>query len=246
MNEIGESGKSRDYSGETLSGLVEAKLPAYKLINTSNGRGKLSSHIRSASIGGGGTMVDSPLDKEKNSALGLFDNSYTSYVERKDWDFGGAYPDQVKGVTAELDQTYSIGMIAFAEPLDLGSFTYFTVQYWDESGAKKKASGGSISQRSDGKRQYYMIKFQEPIHASKIQLGMGRYNPAIWNVSISEIRFYEYDSLETDINQLYSDDLHISLREDVTEKTLQELQDRLDTKDPVSGEYHPDRELLER
>lgn len=246
VNEIGESGKSRDYSGETLSGLVEAKLPAYKLINTSNGRGKLSSHIRSASIGGGGTMVDSPLDKEKNSALGLFDNSYTSYVERKDWDFGGAYPDQVKGVTAELDQTYSIGMIAFAEPLDLGSFTYFTVQYWDESGAKKKASGGSISQRSDGKRQYYMIKFQEPIHASKIQLGVGRYNPAIWNVSISEIRFYEYDSLEADINQLYSDDLHISLREDVTEKTLQELQDRLDTKDPVSGEYHPDRTALQK
>ncbi len=246
VNEVGESGKSKDYSGETLSGLVEAKLPAYKLINTSNGRGKLSSHIKSASIGGGGTMVDSPLDKEGNSALGLFDNSYTSYVERIDWDYGGAYPDQVKGVTAELDKAYSIGMIAFAEPLDLGSFSYFTVQYWDESGTKKRASGGSISQRSDGKRKYYIIKFQEPIQASKIQLGVGRYNPEIRNVSISEIRFYEYDSLEKDIQGLYSDNLHITLREDVTEKTLQELQDRLDTKDPASGEYHPDRTALQK
>ena len=77
-------------------------------------------------------MVDSPLDKTTGSALGLFDNSYKSYVEREDWDYGGAYPDSVKGVTVELDQVYTLGMITLAEPIDIGSYYYVTVQYWDE------------------------------------------------------------------------------------------------------------------
>lgn len=246
VNEIGESGASLTGADRTQSGLVEAKMPAYKLINTSNGNGELSSHIKAATIGGGGTMKDSPLDKEDGSAFGLFDNNYTSYVERIDWDYGGAYPDSVKGVTAELDKVYSIGAIVFVEPVDLGSYSFFTVQYWDEEGAKHKAAGASIHQRSDGKRSYYVIKFKEPVETSKVQLGVGRYNPNLRQVTISEIRFYEYDSLEQDIQKLYTDDLHIVLRDDVNEQTLQELQNRLDAKDPVSGEYHPERAALQK
>ncbi len=245
-NELGEGAKSKDASDKTLSGLIDAKLPAYRLINTSNGNGVLSSHITTATIGGGAYMVDSGLDMEKNSALGLFDNNYASYVYREDWDYGGAYPSADKGVITELDKVYELGMIAFAEPLDLGLYSYFTVQYWDENGAKQTVKNASLVKKRSNNRDYYLLKFKEPVRTSKIQLGIGRYNGGLRKVTISEIRFYEYDSIEQDIMNLYGDDLHISLRENVTANTIEELQKRLDTKDPVSSEYHPEREALQK
>ena len=69
---------------KTLAELAPVEMPEYKLINTSNGEGKLSSHIKSAVFNNhaGSTMVDSPLDDaETRSALGLFDNNFASYVE---------------------------------------------------------------------------------------------------------------------------------------------------------------------
>ncbi len=246
VNELGEGAASLTASDKTVGALTGVELPAYKLINTSNGEGVLSSHIKSATIGGGGSMVDSPLDKDENSALGLFDNNYYSHVYREDWDYGGAYPDNVKGVTVSLDDIYDIGMITFAEPVDLGAYSYVTVQYWDEGGAKQRAANVSILQKTSGSRKYYMIKFKEPVKTAKLQIGVGRYNGGLRKVTISEIRLYGYDSIEQDILNLYSDDLHISLKDDVTEKTIQELQNRLDTKDSVSGEYHPERELLQK
>lgn len=244
-NEIGEGLASLTASDKTLSGLAEAQLPAYKLINTSNGKGVLSKHIKSATINSAGQMVDSPLDTG-NSALGVFDNDYTSYMYREDWDYGGAYPSIDKGITTELDARYSIGMITFAEPIDLGSYSYLSVFYWDQNNVRCKAENVTISTRKSGNRNYYMIKFKEPVVTSKIQFGVGRYNAGIRKITISEVRFYEYDSIEQDIMNLYQDSLHIVLKKNVTAQTIQALQTRLDTKDLVSGEYHPEREALQK
>lgn len=246
VNELGEGPKSMEASDKTLSGLIDAKLPAYRLINTSNGEGVLSSHILAASLGGGGFMVESALDTEQNSALGLFDNNYASYAQRDDWDYGGAYPSADKGIFVELDNVYDLGMIAFAEPLDLGAYMYFTVQYWDENGAKQTAKNATLLRKRSNNRDYYLLKFKEPVRTSKIQLGIGRYNGGLRKITVSEMRFYEYDSLEQDIMNLYGDDLHIFLREDVTLETIEELEKRLDTIDPVSGEYHPERDALKK
>lgn len=245
-NELGEGPKSLEASDRTISGLIDAKLPAYRLINTSNGSGVLSSHIKAASIGGGGFMVDSALDTEKNSALGLLDNNYASYVQRDDWDYGGAYPGGDKGMTVELDSVFELGMIAFAEPLDLGAYMYVTVQYWDENGTKQTVKNITMLKKRANSRDYYLIKFKDPVRTSKVQLGIGRYNGGLRKTTVSELRFYEYDSLEQDIMNLYADDLHITLREDVAKETIDGLQKRLDTTDPVSGEYHPERTALQK
>ena len=191
-------------------------------------------------------MVDSALDTEKNSALGLLDNNYASYVQRDDWDYGGAYPGGDKGMTVELDGVYDLGMIAFAEPLDLGAYMYVTVQYWDESGTKQTVKNITMLKKRAANRDYYLIKFKDPVRTSKIQFGIGRYNGGLRKTTVSEIRFYEYDSIEQDIMNLYGDDLHITLREDVTKETIDQLQGRLDTTDPVSGEYHPERTALQK
>ncbi len=244
-NELGEGPKSLDAAGKTLSGLIDAKLPAYKLINTSNGKGVLSSHIKAASIKGA-YMVDSALDTEEGSALGLFDNRYESYVQRDDWDYGGAYPADSKSMVMELDDVYDLGMIAFAEPMDIGNYTFASVYYWDESGTRHGVQDFTLVRRTSGSRKYYLLKFKEPVHTSKIQMGIGRDNGRLGKVTVSEIRLYEYDSLEQDIWGLYSDDLHIFLRPEVNADTIQALQDRLDTADPVSGEYHPEKTALQK
>lgn len=246
-NELGEGPASLTASDTTISGLVPAKLPEYRLINTSNGEGKLSSHIVSASFGSGAAvMVDSPLDTDPESALGAFDNNYASYVSRKDWDFGGAYPGEGKGVTAQLDDVYEIGMITLAQPMDEGAYSFVNIQYIDENGQRQTAQNVSISRRSDGSRKYYLIKLKEPVRTSKIQIGVGQGDGRLRNVTIAEIRFHEYDSLEYDILNLYADDLYITLREDVDASVIDELQNRLDTPDPASGEYHPDRSALQK
>ncbi len=245
-NELGEGPASLTASDTTISGLVPAKLPEYRLINTSSGEGKLSSHIVSASVGNSAVMVDSPLDTESGSALGAFDNSYASYVSRKDWDFGGAYPGEGKGVTAQLDDVYEIGMITLAQPMDEGAYSFVNVQYTDENGKWQTAQNVSMSRRSDGSRKYYLIKFKEPVRTSRIQIGVGQADGRLRSVTIAEIRFHEYDSLEHDILNLYADDLYITLREDVDASMIENLQNRLDTPDPASGEYHPDRSALQK
>ena len=61
------------------------------------------------------------------------------------------------------------------------------------------------------------------------------------NVVVAEMRFHAYDSLENDIMALYADDLHLELKDDVTSAAVDELQQRLDTPDPASGEFNPYR-----
>ncbi len=245
VNEIGEGKASLTAADLTLAGLAPVALPEYKLINTSNGEGKLSSHIVSASVPGA-VMVDSPLDAQEGSALGLFDNSFTSYLKRDDWDYGGAYPGADKGVIAQFDDVYSIGMISFAEPLDVGTYSFASAYYWDENGIRQPISNLSIQQKASGNRRYYIIRFREPVNTSKIQFGVGRYGSSPRSVTISEVRFHAYDSLEQDIMNLYADNLHIVLKDGVTAAMIEALQTRLDTPDAQSGEYHPFKDSLQK
>ena len=85
----------------------------------------------------------------------------------------------------------------------------------------------------------------QAITANKIRLGFAR-GYTLRNITIAEVNFYHYDSLEDDILALYADDLHATLRDDVTQAEIEELQKRLDTQDAKSGEYHPERDMLQR
>ncbi len=245
VNSLGESAPSIHSEART-SIITPAEMPNYKLINESNGKGKISAHILDVSHGRG-AMVASPLDAGKKSALGTVDKDYGSCYQVLDWDDGAAYVAPNKGLLFTLDDYYEMSYITFAEPEDIASYAGVSVYYYDrEHPDGTYAKNPVVVQRTDANgRKYYLIKLAEPVTANKIRLGFSRgYN--LYNITIAEVNFYHYDSLEDDILALYADDLHTSLKAGVNEETIAALQKRLDTKDEKSGEYHPERDMLQR
>ncbi len=245
VNELGESNPSIHSEARTIT-IKPAQMPEYKLINVSNGKGAVSAHIVSVTHGRG-SMVSSSLDSDKNSALGTVDKDAASYYQVLDWDDGASYPAATKGLLFTLDDYYEMNYITFAEVEDIGYYSGAYVYYYDEEHPEGVAAKNlSILQRTDvNGRKYYLIKLAEPIKANKVRLGFTRGNNQR-DIIISEVNFYYYDSLENDILALYGDDLHTTLKENVTEATIDALQKRLDTKDAKSGEYHPERAMLQR
>lgn len=118
------------------------------------------------------------------------------------------------------------------------------VTYWDENGDKQVVYTESITEKSSNGHNYYIVKLQEPITTNKIKVDTSGYGGSIQR--ISELKFYEYDSLADDIKDLYEDDLRLVLKDTVTQDMLDELAERLNTPDPICGEYHPEKSVLEK
>lgn len=245
VNELGEGEKSLTAKATTKS-LKPANLPLYKEINANKGEGNVSEHVVSATHSHG-NMVGSKLDNSsKKTALGLFDNDFSSYLQVNDWDNGGSYPDNNKGVTVTFDDTYEIGMISFAEVEDVDGWWYSAsdVRYWDENGKITSVNSTITQLKCENGRFYYLIKLEKPVQAKKIKVAFGHPYGNQNRITVAEMKFHKWDSLETDITSLYEDNLHLQLKDTVDEETFTALQTRLDTKD--HDEYHPDKAMLQK
>ena len=136
-------------------------LQGRRLINLDQ-EGKHSAHIVSASLGGG-SMEQSPLDKE-GTAWGTVDNNASSYYYKGTWDDGGFnYMGASHGLTYEFDQAYKMDTFAFHDDTsrDTGYF-YAKVRCWGEDGNLIEGMDNrsvSISRKSDQSgRVYYVMK----------------------------------------------------------------------------------------
>ena len=249
VNEIGESSPSVPGIVATAN-VNPAQLPAYRLVNTKDADGDYLNHIVSATYSahdGKASMVDSPLDDASGvarSAYGLFDDDYTSYLHVKDWDYGGHYPAFNKGVEVTFDQPQTLGMVSFADVQDGVPYGRVSVSYVDDAGAWQTVQANVQMRTGENGRKYVLAKLPQPVTSSKVRIGMG-HSWSSGNVVVAEMRFHAYDSLENDIMALYADDLHLELKDDVTSAAVDELQQRLDTPDPASGEFNPYRVELQ-
>ncbi len=240
-NELGW-GKASLVSVASTNSIAPPQLPKYKLLNTSNGVGVLSAHIVDAAYGGanGAHMVGSPLDTKAGSALGLVDDDYGSYWSIEEWDDGVAYPGNNKGMTITLDNDYEMNYFTFAAADQKVGFQTVRLRYWNsEHGSTAQLAGVRLfEKRDENNKPYYIVKMDQKIKANKIHLCLGRtYTRA--EMKVGEIHFHQYDSLEEDIMNLYEDEMHTTLRADVTEDTIAALENRLNTVDAASGEKHP-------
>jgi hypothetical protein len=245
VNDLGE-GKASLTSKAVTTDQDPAAMPKYKLINRAD-PGKVSGHIISA-VTGTGEMKDSPLDTEAGTVWGTVDNNALSHHVFNTWDGGGFNALSLKhGFTYEFDQAYELDRIALQEVVPQSpNYGYVQVRYWDENGNVNVLPRMGIQKKADSdNRPYYLIKLSEPIKAKKLQFGLAR-AVASGTITVSEVYFYHYDSIERDIMALYEDDLHTVLRSDVDQSVIDALRKRINTQDPESKEYHPDKDYLER
>lgn len=246
VNEFGESAPSLLGIASTID-INPAKMPKYHLINVGK-EGVVGAHIIGAATNG--QMIDSPLDVAAGTAWGVVDNNPKSYYYKNTWDDGGFNNLGQNGLTFEFDHAYEMDTIALQEIMpESMSYFYARVRYWDDNGNAYDINRDEISvqrKTDEDNRPYYLIKLPQAIKAKKIQFGLARYLAGDVPITVSEVYFYYYDSLMDEIMALYQDDLHTVLREDVTQETIDALRAKVNAIDEVSGEYNPDREILER
>ncbi len=245
-NELGDSTYSIPSTSKTSS-LLPAWMPSYKLINKPVEENQKTEHIvKVEKMRSAAQMVDSSLDTDNKSAFGVVDNNQGSYYYLNDWDDGvyyGGYNE--RGIKVTFDNTYKFGAMAFAEP-ENGVINQLKILYHDVKTDEIKTIDNLryYAKIDKNNRRHIYVSFDKMIETDSIQLMTATGNTR--TIKIAEIRFYEYDSIYTDIMSLYEDEYHTTLKSEVTEDTINKLDTRLNTKEENSGEYHPEKNILQR
>lgn len=248
-NHLGTSKMSSTYIAKTTS-VIPPVMSEYNLINRPTDENEIGTeHIVDVRNKNDADGWGNDGSLKYDSEYALVDGDFTTSWKVNDWDTGAVYGAN-RGSEITFDDTYEIGSIAFAETLEQGypmAVKEVKITYWEntENGTEAKVvRPTSIQQKTSNGNKYYIVKLSEPINAKKIKV-----DTAGWGgnrQTMSELRFYKYDSIADDIKALYTDDLRLVLKKEVTQETLNELRDRLNTKDPISNEYHPDKAVLEK
>ncbi len=243
VNEFGDSPESIHCAASTTN-LDPAEMPKYELINRDENGIPGISHITAAERIGA-SMVDSPLDEGKEgTAWGAVDNNAASYYSKPTWDDGGFNNIGNNGLFFTFDKAYKLDTIALL-PTDGMQYSYAKVKYWNEKGEAAVVQASVIQQKDANGKTYYMLKLPEAVTAAKIQIGLARYlaTSAYQLITVAEVYFYHYDELRDEIMALYTDDLHTVLRDDVTQKDIDELRARVNAPDEF-GEINPNLKSL--
>ncbi len=216
----------------------DVAMPMRKLINKPKGRGELMSHIKSVEF----------TEKEGENILygdinAPVDNNQDTYAYVREWDTGYTYSNYANPIIT-LDDKYTIDTIRFTPS---GSqphiYSVAAIRYKDDNGAWQRVNA-NLSLRADAENnRYYTLIADHPVTSDTYQLLIqiaGGSRP----ITIAEMRFYEYEDIATRINNMYADDMHIQLNENVTEDMINGFRKELDEKDDESGELHPERDNL--
>ena len=228
-NHFGTSKMSQAYLATTQS-MKPPVTTNYKLIN----RPTSENEIGTTSIIDVENSKDSTV--EVDSKYASVDGDYSTVYTVKDWDAGAVY-NNYRGPIVTFDKEYTIGEIAVITSLEMGSNNTNTARVfaWDESGNKVEVKP-KVTKKNSNSKNYAILTFDEPVKAKKIQVNT---DAGVRNITISELKFYEYDSLEKEVKDLFKDDLRLELKETVTQADIDRLIKKAKTMDPVSKEYHP-------
>lgn len=242
VNELGESPQSIHCSATTVDPKA-TEVPKYNMINRDENGKPGSSHIVSVTRSGG-EMVESGLDEGlTNTAWGAVDNDPASYYKKTTWDDGGYNNLGSNGLTYTFDDAYKIDTIVVTATEGM-QYSYLKAKWWDINGNASNISAGCSQARDSKGNIYHIIKLAHPVEAKKIQIGCARYLAGgSYNlITVTDTYFYHYDDIKELVMGLYADDLHTSLREEVTQQTIDELRAKINAPDEF-GVENPDKEV---
>lgn len=172
----------------------------------------------------------------------VIDGDYTTYLHTNK-----GYPH---GAVVEFETEQNISEILMTTRLedkyrDTTGYSQAEVEVWDAAGNQTKYRLGIYALYATNPAAKNTMRFvlPNPVNAKKIKLILSKYGAGV--VTISELNFFKYDSLENDVNALYADDMHVTLKDSVTEEMIEALEIRANTKDSNFDEYHPKKQILE-
>ncbi|MCM1358853.1 MAG: fibronectin type III domain-containing protein, partial [Prevotella sp.] len=218
----------------------------YNAINCDD-TGKLGSeHIVSVTRVGGEIVGNNEMDAEaaangQKTAWSVVDGDQETYYSFKRW--------CDDGIIFEFDQEYEFNSFAMLAPYSGPNFFQISAAAWNEEEGKwynvcnQRASEGKTYDKNN---KLYYIKNIPKVKTNKIKLVFYNYAAECKEIAYSEIVFYHYESLMDDIMNLYADDLHTVLKDDVTQATIEELRKKIVLPDSRNGEFHPNKANLER
>lgn len=228
-NQIGVSDPSERYSGKTIS-ITPPVTPNFKLLNVPKDGGGASEKILSVENGD----AHEPCDE-----FACVDGQYETVWVRNDWDAGCSYETHDnKSPIITFDQPYTMDTVVIIPDYEQPySYSDCKVIYWDEANERGVARGRLTKLQDEDGIPYYEFIASEPFTAKKLRVavttGYSR------RISYAELKFYEYYDLEDRIFDMYTDTLHIELKDDVTEELIHDFEEELEYIDPVSKEKTP-------
>ena len=250
-NDLGEGEASLTVSAKTLK--EEATIvPQYSLINDYNSNLRRTNHIEDVRYSVGTMTNDDPLS--------IVDDNYKTYWHLEDWQISAHYPENGFNTGTPviiLDDVYKMDEFVITVPDDYtASFKTgglnsndVKVHYWEEAQDKydnterKDVRGTLTTKYDENNRKYYLLKLDEPISAKAVAFGLTTV-ASIKDIRIDEVKFYKYDSLVDDVQDLFVDDLRIELTSNyqntnkpVDQELIDSLRKRAEIKD--HDEYNP-------
>ncbi|MDE6664868.1 MAG: fibronectin type III domain-containing protein, partial [Ruminococcus sp.] len=256
-NKNGGSERSDVKSGKTIMA-VPVQMHRYGAINIDDKGNIGSEHIVNVYRGSAGSTVGNSEDEEnaKKVAAGendaklttwaIVDGDQGSYYAKTSgsgdlWNNGGYNGPSNDSFVFEFDDVYEFSSFAVTYPYSNNSIAYSCVRYWDEKGYYTLKNIGGYSTFTDKNgNQYYLVRLPQTIKTNKLQIGLDTYRG---HISVAEMAFYTKDETREKIKNLYADEYHLVLKDDVTQETIDELRKEIAAKDRW-GETNPDRSTL--
>jgi len=224
---------------------VNTILPKYKLINTENEKGIANTHITSISS----TDNNCKLHKSDGTVVNISDASFDDWNVILDNDPNSYCITQnsyfqANNIIIQMDEPQKIRYIRMTELLDLYSQGFTSsITYKTKSGKYETVTHNDYLRLDSQNNKYIEIVLNEPIITDYIEIPP-RYVDNNLQAPISEVRLYEYDPIEGEVENLFSDEIHTVLKNDVTESQIQSLIERVNIPDEISGELNPRRDTI--
>nr|WP_307991752.1 M60 family metallopeptidase [uncultured Niameybacter sp.] len=174
----------------------------------------------------------------KNLVDGDFGTHWTArrWWESKEFTFTFKTPK-------EMDYLAYVGRI---DGLYRKSLNHYTIKIWEENDnlnepAKTVVSNKKIKRFTDENNSEYAILEFPKRNVKKISVEVSQWDGSPTNVSASEIVFYEYDSLDSEIRALFKDDSFTTLAEGVNQDKINDLRSKLN----AEGSYYVSHNVFE-
>ncbi|MDE6677450.1 MAG: hypothetical protein K2K02_00260 [Ruminococcus sp.] len=226
--------------GETIVEVMP-KLPKYNAINF-NKDGDTTTNIDSITRNGGEITGNEKDNGIEQTAWAVVDGDGTTYYQKN------ANKDN-DGITVTFKEECEIGSIGVTSLFNKTNFDSNKITIW-ESGKSTPIVANNVKSKeeTDAKgKKYRIIELPKSMQGKKIKKIQVAFNSSGNNgpIVMSELCFYAPDTLKQEIMELFTDELKLDIKADVTQGDIDYFRYAVrDAVDPISGETHPDKTYL--